>query len=290
MPRRRPSLQHIAAQQAHAEYDPQIRGVRRETHQQVRSIRSSGPALQSSLQQSARELRHAGLAPRDLTIALQELAHRTADVGSSTALQTQQARQEGHGQIVDLQAALGQSQKSALAGLQQDQAERAQDLHDEKASEARDFTMDILKKEAEKKLGLGDSGGGLTPTQQRDTDQSHHNAAFFAKQYFQASKGGITDPKTGEVLIPPDPKGWDDSTWNALAEKVAGQKGVNTVTDAQKAVQAIRDHVDGGGGAGGGSLADILRTLAMGAAATGAIVGPKPLRPVAQFGYRALQR
>lgn len=288
MPRRRPTLQHIAATQAHAEYDPQIRGVKRETHQQVRSIRSSGPALQSSLQQSARELRHAGLAPRDLTIALSELAHRTADVGASTALQAQQTRQAAHGEIVDLLQGRGQAQKSALAGLQQQQVEHSQDLHDEKAAEARQFNMDILKQEAEKKLGLGDYAGGangLTPTQQRDTNQSHHNAAFYAKQLFQASKGGITD-KEGNVVVPPDPKTWDDSTWNALTEKVAGNKGVNSVQDAQRAVQAIRDHVDGGEV----SLSDTLRALALGASTAGALAGPDALRPVAQFGTRLLRR
>jgi len=287
MPRRRPTLRHVAAQQAHAEYDPQIRGVRQETHQQVRSIRSSGPALQSSLQQSAHELRHAGLAPRDLTIALSELAHRTADVGASTALQVQQTQQAGHGEVVDLLQGRGQAQRSALAGLQQQQAEHSQDVHDEQAAEARKFKMDLLREEAEKKLGLGDyANSGLTPTQRRDTNQSHHNAAFYAKQYFQASKGGITDPKTGQVLIPPNPKAWDDSTWNALAEKVAGQKGVNSVQDAQRAVQAIRDHVGGSTP----NMADALRALALGATTAGAIAGPDAVRPVAQFGSRLLRR
>jgi hypothetical protein len=286
MPRRRPTLRHIAAQQAHAEYDPQIHGVKRETHQQVRSIRSSGPALQSSLQQSAHELRHAGLAPRDLTIALSELAHRTADVGASTALQTQQARQAGHGEVVDLLQGRGQAQKAALAGMQQQQAEHAQDIQDEERSDARDFKMGLLKEEAEKKLGLGDyAGGGLTATQRRDAGQSHHNAAFYAKQYFQASKGGITDPKTGEVLIPPDPKSWDESTWNALAEKVAGQKGVNSVHDAQRAVAAIRDHVGGTP-----NLVDTLKALALGATTGAAVAGPGPLQPIAQFGTRLLRR
>lgn len=290
----RPNLRRTAAEQARAEYNPQIRGVRREAQGQVRSIRSAGPALEASLQRSGQQLRRAGLDQDDLAIALRELANRTADVGASTALQTQQVRQEAQGEIVDLQAARGQAQNAALASLQQAAAERAQEIQDAEAADVRGLKMDILKEEALKKLGLGsyaDDGaeGGLTPTQRRAEADEHDNAAFYAKQYFKAIKdmGGITDEETGEVIFGPDPKQWDDKAWNYVVEKVASKEGVSDIKAAQRATQAIRDHVQPSSDASAGSLLQSLGLVASTAAQVGA---PEPLRPLAQFGSALLRR
>lgn len=288
---RRPNLNTVAAQQAHAEYAPQRRGVRRDIRGQVRSIRSSAPALEASLGRTADQLRHINLSAQDRAIALRELAMRQADVGASTALQEQQVRQQGHEQLVDLAAAEGQARSSALAQMQQAATERHQDLADERRAEVRQFKMDILKEQALKELGLGsyaDDGGrgGLTPTQRRAAHEEHDNAAFYAKQIFQASKHGLTDEKTGEVLVPPDPQKWDDSIWNQLVESVAGKEGVDSVEAAQRAVSAIRDHVQPGANA---TAPDLLRTLGMVASAAAPAVAPKPLVPIAQFGSALLR-
>lgn len=280
----RPNLRRTAASQAHAEYDPQISGVRRNTRSQVRSVQSAGPAMEASLQRTGRQLEHANLDPRDLAIALRELAYRTTDVGASTALQTQQIREQGRGELTDLLAARGASEQSILGQLQQAQAEHAQERRDAAQDAARGVKMDILKEIALQKLGLGqyadDGGGGMTPTQRREAHEEHDNAAFFAKQYFQASKDGVTD-KDGNQLIPPNPKHWDDTTWNALVEKVAGQEGVDSVEAAQRAVGAIRAHVQPGYDSTAG---DLLKSLAGLATTAGVAVAPKPLQPIAQFG------
>ena len=272
----RANLRKTAASQARSEYQPQIRGVKRETHSQVRSIESSGPALEASLQTSARQLRHAGLAPKDLAIALREIANRTADVGASTALQAQQARQEGHGQIVDLLAAEGQAQRAALTALQTKAAEHAQDIHDEIAGEQRGLHMDILKEQAEKKLGLGSYyKHGLTPSEERSAHSDHSNASFYAKQYFQAARSGAIDG------VDPDPKKWTPETWNHLIEQVKKDASVDIPT-AERAVSAIRDHVQGPG------ALDILGTIARAAAPVAAAAAPPAVAPIAQFGTAAL--
>lgn len=280
----RPRLNQIAAQQAHAEYDPQIRGVRRETGSQVRSIRSMAPALEASLEHSADALRHAGLSPRDQAIALKELAHRVADAGASTALQTSQVQQDAHGQIVDLLQGRGQAQNAALSALQQSQAEHQQSIADDRRGNVENFKLDIAKAQALQALGLtsDSSSGGLTPTQERDHAQSKHNAAFYAHQLISASRDGVKDPKTGEQVIPPNPANWDDSIWNQLTEKIAGEKGVNSVTDAQRAVQAVRDHFQ--------SDADPLDALRKVASVAAPALAPKALLPVAQFAGALLGR
>lgn len=280
----------IARQQAGAEFNPQISGVRRNTQQQVRSVRSSGPALEASLGRTGQQLRNANLSPQDLAIALREIAHRTADVGASTALQTQQIRQQGQGEITDLLAGRSAAERSILGELQAAEQQYQREQRDEDQDAAKQFKMDILKEIALKKLGLGDyaddgDGGGLTPTQRREAKEEHDNAAFYAKQYFQASKDGITDEE-GNVVVPPNPKRWDDTTWNALVEKVAGQEGVDSVEAAKTAVGAIRDHVQGEQPTTG-SLLESLGTVATTAAQ---VLAPKPLQPLAQLGATAMRR
>lgn len=288
---RRPNLNHVAATQANAEYQPQIAGVRRSTRSQVKSIRSEGPALEASLGRSAEQLRHAGLSPKDLAIALSELAHRTADVGASTALQINQAREAGHGEIVDLHQAEGQAQRSALAQLQQAQAEHAQSIQDEEASDTRQFKLDLLKSEAEKQLGLGTYDvspkeaaeiaalkhhGGLTPTQHRAQQADHSNAAFYAKQLFKAAKSGEIEG------VDPDPHKWSDEIWEHMIGSVQKRASVD-VPVAERAVQAVRAHV--GGDSTAGSLLDALGNVASVAAPA---LAPKSLQPVAQFGSQLL--
>lgn len=239
----RPSLQSTAAATAKAEYQPQIRAVHREARGQLKSLRSLTPALQASLQLSAKQLRHAGLSHSDLAIAEAELAHRTADVGAGTYLQEQQVRQDAHGQLVDLRQGEGQAASSNLATLLHEAAEHKQKVADEIAAERRGVHTHIAQVLQEKHLGLGDYGhGGLTPTQQRAHHQSRHNAAFWAHQYVSLAKGGLKDEKTGEEIIPAGPKGWDDKVWGYFVQKVSGKKGVDSVTDAEHAVEAIRNH------------------------------------------------
>lgn len=281
-------LAQAAHQQAAAEYNPQRQSVRRETRAQVHSLRSEEPALIAAINLARHQLRHSGLSGRDLAIAETELAHRTLDVASSTALQIGQARQEAGSKLVDLSQSQSQAERSALAALQQEALKHRQSVADEQRSNVEDFRLALLKKEAEQKLGLSSSSssssGGLTPTQQRAHNQSQHNAAFYAKQYFLASKNGVTD-KTGQQVIPPEPHTWSDQIWNSLAEKVASKKGVSSVTDAQRAVQAIRDHVQGQG-----NMLNALQTVAQAAAPGIAAIAPKPLQPVAQFGIPLLTR
>lgn len=249
----RANLRRSAAETARAEYQPQIRGVRREAAQQTHSLESTAPALQASLQLSGRQLRHAGLSARDLAIAEAELAHRTADAGASTALQIGQVNQEAHGQIVDLQTAQGQAQSAALTTLLHEAAEHRQKVQDEIAAEGRGLNTDIAKAELERKLGLGTyhvspteraqlHNGGLTPTQQREAGADHSNAAFYAKQYFDAAKAGQIDG------VDADPKSWAPETWTHLIEAVKKNASVD-VPVAEKAVEAIREHVEPGSGA-----------------------------------------
>lgn len=281
-------LAQAAHQQAAAEYNPQRQSVRRETRAQVHSLRSEEPALIAAINLARHQLRYSGLSGRDLAIAETELAHRTLDVASSTALQIGQARQEAGSKLVDLSQSQSQAERSALAALQQEALKHRQGIADEQRSNVEDFRLGLLKKEAEQKLGLtgeGTNSSGLTPTQQRAHNQSRHTAAFYAKQYFLASKGGVKDEKTGEVVIPPEPHTWSDQIWNSLAEKVASKKGVSSVTDAQHAVQAIRDHVQGQG-----NMLNALQTVAQAAAPGIAAIAPKPLQPVAQFGIPLLTR
>lgn len=280
----RPNLRRTARSQARAEYQPQIRGVRREAASQARSIRSMAPALEGSLSRTAEQLRHANLSPRDLAIAERELAYRTADVGASTALQVGQVNRDAASQIVDLRQAEAQSARATLTGLQTAAAEHARDVADEEAAEARAFSNDILKAQAEKALGLGTYyDEGLTPTQRREQSADHAGAAFYAKQYFQAAKKGLKVGSDGKALAPddadyestpwtvtPSPHHWGDDTWSSLVAKVQKTAGVD-VPVAERAVQAIRDHVDG-------PMAPIAR--AAGAA----------LAPVLQFGNALVQR
>ena len=284
----RANLRKTAASQARAEFNPQIQSTRRGIRGQVRSIQSSGPALEASLQRTSQQLRHAGLSPRDQAIALRELALRTADVGASTALQTQQVRQEGHGEIVDLQKGRALAESATLAELQQAAAQHAQEVQDAENADARGIKMEILKEEALKGLGLGsyadDGEGGLSDTQRGEIKDSRNNAGFFAKQYFTAAKDGITDEK-GEVLIPPDPKSWDDAIWDGFVSKVAAMKGVDSVEDAQRAVSAIRDHVNPSA-----SPSEALGALGTVASAAAPALAPAPLAPIAQFGSALLRQ
>lgn len=285
----RPKLRKVAASQAHAEYAPQKAAVRRSVGSQVRSIRSEQPALEHSLSRSAEQLRHANLSPRDLAIALSEVAHRTADVGASTALQVQQAMQQGHGELVDLNQAEGQAQRAALAELQNKEAERVQGIHDEEAAEQRKFKMDLLEEQAKKRLGLGDYSvspkekaeienltqhGGLTPTQQHAAEADHANAAFYAKSLFKAAKSGEIEG------VDPDPRKWTPETWSHMIENVKKRAGVD-IPVAERAVGAIRDHADPGWNATSASLLDSLATVA---GTAGAALAPRPLQPIAQFG------
>lgn len=238
----RPSLRQTAAATARAEYQPQIQAVRRETHGQIKSLKSLTPALEASLQLSAKQLRHAGLKPGDLAIAEAELAHRTADVGASTFLQEEQARQAAHATIVNLLQSQGQAQHSDLLTLLHEAATHRQKVQDEINAEHRGLHTAIAKEQLEKTLGIGPNAGGLSPTQLRAHHQSKHNAAFWAHQYVSLAKGGLKNEKTGEQIIPPGPHTWDDKVWGYFVQKVAGKKGVNSVTDAERAVEAIRNH------------------------------------------------
>lgn len=262
-------LQQIAHSQARAEYLPQKTTVRNTTANAVHSLRTMQPALEQSISTARDQLRHSGLRPHDLQIALSELARRNVDVGSSTALQVGQTQREGEQSLVSLSQAQGAAQSSALASLQKAAIEHAQSVHDEIAGEHRGLATALQKKELEKQLGLlssqnSSSSTGLTPTQQRAADQEHHNAAFYAKQLISQSKAGVKDPKTGEVTypVPPHPALWDDTIWNAFTEKVAGKEGVSNISTAEKAVQAVRDHYQ----PGTGGVVDAIKTLAAPAA------------------------
>ena len=244
-PRRRrggPSLRGQANQQAAAEYQPQVRGVRRETRGQVRSLRTQEDALQDTLSIARRELRHAGLEGDDLRMGLRELAYRSADVGAGTALQVNTLRQDAQGQVQDLLASQGQAQSSILGELQGARQERQQELADAQRERTQGLQDAIRLEQAFKKLGLGQyyaekGSGGLTPTQRRDAEQSSEAARYYAKEAFDALR------ESGKV--PEDPREWDESIWDALTGGVHKQKGVDNVEDASQATSAIRDHFGG---------------------------------------------
>lgn len=284
----RPNLRRTAAEQARAEYQPQIRGVRREARGQVRSVRSMAPALTASLEQSGKALRHAGLSPYDLAIAEKELAHRIADAGASTALQTSQITQDAHAQISDLLASQGQAQRSALSAMQAEQAQQQEELAAERRGSVEDFKMGILREQTLKGLGLGSyaeggDGDGFTPTQERAQEESHHTAAYWAKKYVAAAKEGLADEETGEEILPAGPAKWTDEQWDLFVAKTASKEGVNSIEDAQRAVQAIRDHFQQGQG-------DPLDALKRVASVAIPALAPKSLQPVAQFAGAALGR
>lgn len=270
-------IRQTAHAQAKAEYAPQRHGVRREERSQARSLRSMEPAQLASIALARRQLRHSGLSPRDLAIAESELAHRSMDVGSGTALQLGQLHRSAQEQLVDLSAGQGQAESGIMAQLQQAAQQRQQEVADDKRSNVEDFKLDIAKAQALEKLGLsGDSGGGgLTPTQQRAHNQSRHDAAFYAKQYVSAAREGLKDEETGDEILPPGPHNWNDQQWNLFVEKVTDKAGVN-VTDAQHAVQAVRDHFT----PQSEDTGDAFRKLG---AVAGAAFLPKSLRPIAQF-------
>lgn len=250
-------LKKTAAQQAQAQYGPQrratrtqVRHVRRDTRGQVASLHSEDAALQHSLDVAARKFRHAGLSPRDLKIALAELANRGVDVAAGTKLQVSAAHQDQRNQMVDLRSTLaginadqGAATASNLAALQAAAAAApggAQDIRDRRL----DLKFDVKKDLIEHRLGLdSSSGGGLTPTQQRDAAESKHNAAFWAHQLFRASKSGDPTKWNSEWGKMDDPTTWSDSVWQGLAGSVAGAKGVNSTHDAAWAVKRIREHV-----------------------------------------------
>jgi hypothetical protein len=283
-------IRQAAHATAKAEYQPQRSRVRRETRDQAHSLRTEEPALLASINLARHQLRHSGLSPHDLAIAEDELAHRSADVGASTALQIGQLHQDAQAKLVDLSEGQSQAEGGYVAALRKEALKHQQDVADHQREEAERFKNGILKKRVEQQLGLSSSGSssGLSPTQERAHSQSQHNAAFYAKQYFQASKGGVKD-KTGTEVIPAGPHAWDDQIWNSLAEKVAKQKGVDNVTDAQHAVQAIREHVQPGTAqAGALPQQSPLQALLRVAAAGTAPETPKPLQSIEQFGLSLL--
>lgn len=238
-PVRRRNFAQQAAQQAQATYGPQISGVRQDLHGQVGSLNSMDHALQGSLQIARRNLRHSGLQSDDLSMALRELALRSADVTAGTQLQIQTARQDAQGQIQDLVAQRGATQSSVLSELQQAAQERQQDLADDARSRRLDIRDSIKLESLKKSLGLGDyaDDGGAGGISDSDRD-SRKAAAFYAKQAFDALRG------TGQV--DEDPRQWDDATWDAIVGGVHKQKSVGTPEDAARAVHAIRAHFGGG--------------------------------------------
>jgi len=282
-------IQQIAHSQAQAEYGPQKRAVRRETGSAVRSIRSMTPALEAALGLAEKGIRHAGLSPVDRALALSELANRNVDVAAGQALQIGQVRQDAHSQLVDLATSEGQAQRGYLGALQQEALKRQQGIADARRSNLEQFHLGIKEAEVLHHLGITSSGAsanGLTPTQQRAHDQSKHNASFFARQYISAARHGLTDEKTGKEVLPPGPHNWNDQQWNLFVEKVASKKGVNSITDAQHAVGAIREHFQPTTGGPWGLGNGLLRAIA-GAASSSASAAPAPQsQPIPQFGSR----
>ncbi len=274
-------LRQTAHAQAQAEYGPQKSQVRHQTQSTVHSLRTMQPALEESIRTAREQLRHSGLLPHDLQVALAELAHRNVDVGSSTALQVGQAQREGQQTLVDLSQAQGAAEQGALASLQTAAAQHKQSIQDAIAGEQRGVVTSIKQKILEEQLGLTGSSGGLTPTQKREASSEHHDAAFYAKQLVSQARDGIKDEKTGEWVIPPGPHKWDDTIWNGLVEKVASKDGIDNVAAAQKAVQAVRDHFQPS--SGGSGLIEALKTVATPAT----VALPPALQSIAQA---ALQR
>lgn len=277
--RRRRRYENIGQRQAGVEYNPQIAQTRRDTRGQVGSLRSMGGALQGSLTAAERGVRRAGLMSDDRQMALRELALRRADVGAGTQLQISEARREGQGQIGDLITARSQAASGIASDLLQQDRDQAQERRDDTRDRTLDLKFDLIGEVLAEKLGLGGEGegGGLTPYQRQGNRRRDENARFFAKAGFQRLK-----ERTGQ-----DPGEWDDEIWTGLIGKVAEQEGVEA-TDAQTAVQRLRERTTGGGGFG-----DVARTGAQLGAAAGAIAGqnpdlPEQLRVLAQalFGQR----
>ncbi len=241
------ALRQAAAQQAHAEFGPQIRGVRTQTQGQIASLRSITPALQDSLQLAEHQIRGAGLAPSDLAMAEKAFANQTADAGASQALNESQVHQIAHAEIRNLLASQGQAQRSALTTLLHEAAQNQLKAHERQASNAEKFKLDILKEEALKQLGLK---GGLTGAQQRSQDQSQHTAAHYAQEYVHAARNGVwsevKNPKTGLKehiqTIPAGPHTWSNEIWQHLVDQVKATSGVKSLTDAEHAVAAVRQH------------------------------------------------
>lgn len=267
-------LNRIAQSQANAEYNPTIRRTRREGGAAVRSIRSMQAPLEQGLDATAARLKHAGLAPRDLQIALQSLANQHGQVASSVALQTGQAQRETQAQLVDLLQAREQSARSSLLSMRQDRADQQADLDAEIAGEKRQMATDIQQKLMEKELGLlgdDDGGNGLTPTQRRDAKADLETGHFYAKNFFQKARDEGDDPRS-----------WDDNVWRELVEATSSA-GKVSIPVAQRSVQAIRAHVTGEGAAPAGPPSTPIQALAQVAGYKAGQAAANPLNALAQI-------
>lgn len=229
-------LRKIANQQANAEYNPTIRRTRREGRAAVQGVRSMQDPLEQGLRNTSRSLRHAGLAPRDLQLALQSLANQQGQVGASVAMQIGQAQRETQAQLVDLRQAREQAASSSLLSMRQDRADQEREAEQDIVGEQREMANAIRQKQLEQQLGLTDGGsdGGLTPTQRREYKDGLSNAHFYAKNFFQKARDEGDDPKS-----------WDENVWRELVEATAATAKVD-IPVAERSVQAIRAHVDPG--------------------------------------------
>lgn len=266
----RPNYRRAARQQARATALPQIQATRRGTRQEVRGLRSMESPLLEGVEAQIAALKHAGLRGPEREQALEEAATSLGQIPAGINSQILSTREAGSEAVGDLRTQEAASQQSILSQLQTAAAEHAQSVADEERSAHRDSNLAIQQAELEKSLGLGDystdplqqaqigkvqaethalehpnSLSALTPGERRGVVDDHAEAAHYARELFEKAKAGeIVDSKTGQPKIAPDPKGWDEATWRHLVTAVAASGGKPSIPAAEKAVQAIRAHVD----------------------------------------------
>lgn len=262
----RPNYRRTARQQARAVALPQIQATRRGTRQEVRALRSEENPLLAGVQDQIDALKHAGLRRPEYEQAMEEAASSLANIPAGIGSQVLSAREAGSEAIGDLRTQEAASQQSILSQLQTAAAEHAQEVSDEQRSDTRHSAEAIDQEQLEKSLGLGSyAPDPLNPLEQaevgkvqaethklrhpgaavdrseseiREDQRDHAEAAHYAREFFEQAKAGAIEG------VDSDPKSWDDATWRHLVTAVSSTGSKPPIPAAERAVQAIRAHVE----------------------------------------------
>lgn len=272
-----PNLRRTARNQARAEVLPQLQGVRRDTRQQIRGLRSEEDPLTAGVQAQLSALRGAGLRRPEYETAAREAAAALADIPAGIQSQVLSTREAGQEQIGDLRGQEAAQFHSIYSQLQTAAAEAAAQAQQEEHMARFGSNLELQQGLQEKQLGLGEyappppdtlnpleqaqipkveaetralehpsAAANLTPSERRGNRDEHAAAQHFAKQLFEEAKAGaLIDPKTKEPTIDPDPQSWTASDWNHLVTAVQSL-GKTSVPAAERAVGYVKDHVDQG--------------------------------------------
>lgn len=233
MARRR--LRQQAAQQAAAQAAPQrhaiqrqLHSTRRDTRQQTRSIRSMNTAQQEAIDAAMRDVRHtSGLMPRDQASAITALAQARVSSAAGASFATGQVRQDAaatrkdlRSSLVDLSAEQGKTAQSILADTLAAQKSRQADQAD--ALQAHKWEVKGQRQSDARAAQAARRAPAMTPTQRLNAENSRQAAI--------AAAAGLA-----AVHVPTNA-----AEWQILTDKVSQARGVDSIADAQKAVDKLR--------------------------------------------------